>query len=268
MTIAINELLSKNIIYTSPESIRSGFLAPMFLRQKPNGSIRPIFKLKPLNQYIKLRRFRLINHYRIPGFLPRTCKRGPPKVSIIPFRRKDLFVEMPTLRTSFRSSSLQPVNELGGGASSKTRVAHTSLSRRFSDSGSVSPASRDPLSHGRTPPSTSWVASKHRKILLGSMSNKNLSRATVRHPQSTGKPSPHQSHTLTKFAQRPSEISSVVLTFVPESSRTAQLRGFRSVFGTPSSASSSDSGSHSIEELTQENSSNAPQAFPTSKSKA
>ncbi|KAI5747543.1 hypothetical protein M8J77_015831 [Diaphorina citri] len=69
MTIAINELLSKNIIYTSPESIRSGFLAPMFLRQKPNGSIRPIFNLKPLNQYIKLRRFRLINHYRIPGFL-------------------------------------------------------------------------------------------------------------------------------------------------------------------------------------------------------
>ncbi|KAI5707097.1 hypothetical protein M8J75_014430 [Diaphorina citri] len=119
---------------------------------------------------------------------------------------------MPTLRTSFRSSSLQPVNELGGGASSKTRVAHTSLSRRFPDSGSVSPASCDPLSHGRTPPSTSWVA----------------------------------------------KISSVVPTFVPESSRTAQLRGFRSAFGTPSSASSSHSGSHSIEELTQENSSNAP----------
>ncbi|KAI5748158.1 hypothetical protein M8J77_022466 [Diaphorina citri] len=54
------------------------------------------------------------------------------------------------------------------------------------------------------------------------------------------------------------EISSVVPTFVPESSRTAQLRGFRSAFGTPSSASSSHSGSHSIEELTQENSSNAP----------
>ncbi|KAI5699222.1 hypothetical protein M8J76_011662 [Diaphorina citri] len=167
MTIAINELLSKNIIYTSPESIRSGFLAPMFLRQKPNGSIRPIFNLKPLNQYIKLRRFRLINHYRIPGFL-----------------QEDDFLATIDLSEAY---------------------CHV------------------PVKEG------------HRRFL-----------------------SFHFEGKIYSWKCLPFGLASAPQAFSQLTNWVAELLRKQGAFGTPSSASSSHSGSHSIEELTQENSSNAP----------
>lgn len=47
-------------------SSKSGFLSPMFLRKKSDGSNRPIFNLKLLNKYLHPPRFRLINHHKIP----------------------------------------------------------------------------------------------------------------------------------------------------------------------------------------------------------
>lgn len=47
----------------------SGFLSPMFLRKKLDGSNRPIFNLKLLNEYLNPPKFRLINHQKIPLFL-------------------------------------------------------------------------------------------------------------------------------------------------------------------------------------------------------
>ncbi|KOB73346.1 Uncharacterized protein OBRU01_10887 [Operophtera brumata] len=47
----------------------SGFLSPMFLKKKPNGTFRQIFNLKVLNKYLKPKKFRLINCEKIPNFI-------------------------------------------------------------------------------------------------------------------------------------------------------------------------------------------------------
>lgn len=44
----------------------TGFLSPIFLRPKSDGTFRPIFDLRNLNFYLKPPRFRLLNHFRIP----------------------------------------------------------------------------------------------------------------------------------------------------------------------------------------------------------
>ncbi|KAI5754833.1 hypothetical protein M8J77_011918 [Diaphorina citri] len=69
MLIIIKELLTKDFIRPLPHSIKSGFISPMFVRLKANGSTRPIFNLRRLNNYIKVKRFHLINHFRVPQFL-------------------------------------------------------------------------------------------------------------------------------------------------------------------------------------------------------
>lgn len=47
-------------------SHKSGFLSPLFLRQKSDGSNRPIFDLRNLNNFLKPQKFRLITHFKIP----------------------------------------------------------------------------------------------------------------------------------------------------------------------------------------------------------
>lgn len=67
MSQIIKELLAKGII--APSTSTKGFLSHMFIRLKSNGEPRPIFNLSLLNSYLKLRKFRLISHFRIPTFL-------------------------------------------------------------------------------------------------------------------------------------------------------------------------------------------------------
>lgn len=67
MSEQIQKLLSIGAI-TKCNS-ESGFLSPLFLRQKTDGSNRPILNLKLLNLYLRPPRFRLINHHRIPSCL-------------------------------------------------------------------------------------------------------------------------------------------------------------------------------------------------------
>ncbi|XP_026677095.1 uncharacterized protein LOC113466147 [Diaphorina citri] len=67
MCMVVEELLRKGIV--APISTPSGFLSTMFIRLKANGSPRPIFNLSHLNGFLKLRRFRLLNHLKVPAFL-------------------------------------------------------------------------------------------------------------------------------------------------------------------------------------------------------
>lgn len=48
-----------------------GFLSRLFPVQKADGGIRPIFNLRGLNRYLHPRKFRLINHFKVPSFLQR-----------------------------------------------------------------------------------------------------------------------------------------------------------------------------------------------------
>lgn len=59
MSQQIENLLDVNAI--SINSFNSGYLSPIFLRQKPNGSHRLIFNLRSLNFYVHPPRFRLIS---------------------------------------------------------------------------------------------------------------------------------------------------------------------------------------------------------------
>lgn len=59
MSQEIDKLLKMRAI--SPNNYNSGYLSPIFLREKANGSHRLIFNLKRLNFYIRPPKFRLIN---------------------------------------------------------------------------------------------------------------------------------------------------------------------------------------------------------------
>uniref|UniRef100_A0A8D9BRF4 Polyprotein P3 n=1 Tax=Cacopsylla melanoneura TaxID=428564 RepID=A0A8D9BRF4_9HEMI len=67
MSIVISEMLKKGIVTETRET--SGFISHMFLRLKANGKPRPIFNLSHLNTFLALKRFRLINHFKLPKFL-------------------------------------------------------------------------------------------------------------------------------------------------------------------------------------------------------
>lgn len=51
---------------------KSGFLSPLFLRKKSDGSYRPIFDLRNLNFFLRPPKFRLLNHLKIPFCLNKT----------------------------------------------------------------------------------------------------------------------------------------------------------------------------------------------------
>uniref|UniRef100_A0A8D8SY95 Polyprotein P3 n=1 Tax=Cacopsylla melanoneura TaxID=428564 RepID=A0A8D8SY95_9HEMI len=67
MDAVIQSLLSQCII--SVASDLTGFVSPMFLVPREGDSARPIFNLKRLNEFLSTKKFRLINHQRIPSFL-------------------------------------------------------------------------------------------------------------------------------------------------------------------------------------------------------
>lgn len=67
MDSVVQSLLQSERIILSQEN--TGFVFPMFLTLKPDGSTRPVFNLKCLNTYLSLKKFRLISHIKIPSFL-------------------------------------------------------------------------------------------------------------------------------------------------------------------------------------------------------
>ncbi|CAG9138027.1 unnamed protein product [Plutella xylostella] len=67
MTNEIQKMLHNGAIRHSNHE--TGFLSTMFLRKKSDGTNRPIFNLKKLNQYVHAPQFKLLNHHRIPTVL-------------------------------------------------------------------------------------------------------------------------------------------------------------------------------------------------------
>jgi len=67
MDATILNLMESGVI--QPTQTARGFLSRLFLVLKPDGSLRPIFNLMRLNDYLATRKIRLINHYRVPAFL-------------------------------------------------------------------------------------------------------------------------------------------------------------------------------------------------------
>uniref|UniRef100_A0A0K8TC30 Reverse transcriptase domain-containing protein n=1 Tax=Lygus hesperus TaxID=30085 RepID=A0A0K8TC30_LYGHE len=67
MSEEVAKLLHSGTI--APTMSITGFISPMFLRRKQDGTKRPIFDLRHLNTFLSLRKFRLINHFKIPQFL-------------------------------------------------------------------------------------------------------------------------------------------------------------------------------------------------------
>ncbi|CAH2208385.1 jg649, partial [Pararge aegeria aegeria] len=67
MTILINQMKIQDVLEVADSS--PSFLSTMFLVPKSNGSYRPIFNLRALNEFVSTDRFKLINIYRIPDFL-------------------------------------------------------------------------------------------------------------------------------------------------------------------------------------------------------
>ncbi|KAJ8708471.1 hypothetical protein PYW07_010596 [Mythimna separata] len=63
----IQTLIQQKVLEIS--TVQAGFLSTMFPVPKPNNKVRPIINLKGLNKFLTPKKFRLLNHFRVPHFL-------------------------------------------------------------------------------------------------------------------------------------------------------------------------------------------------------
>jgi hypothetical protein len=68
LTEEIQKLMEKGAVEVAPET-ETGFLGHLFLRQKKDGSYRPIFNLKMLNVFIRYQHFKMENLSSLVGLL-------------------------------------------------------------------------------------------------------------------------------------------------------------------------------------------------------
>lgn len=68
MSRVIKDLLDQHVLQPVVRKTPS-FISKLFLRKKSDGSIRPIFDLRKLNNFVKIKHFQLISHTSIPEFI-------------------------------------------------------------------------------------------------------------------------------------------------------------------------------------------------------
>lgn len=67
MDSEIDTLISQGILEDCHSPV--GYLSKMFPIPKPDGSLRSIINLRGLNRYLHPKKFRLLNHFKVPDFL-------------------------------------------------------------------------------------------------------------------------------------------------------------------------------------------------------
>ncbi|KPI95220.1 Transposon Ty3-I Gag-Pol polyprotein [Papilio xuthus] len=67
MTQLIKNMIDTHVLEKA--EINPSYLSTFFLVPKTDGSFRPIFNLKRLNRFVKLKGFQLFSHFRVPSFL-------------------------------------------------------------------------------------------------------------------------------------------------------------------------------------------------------
>uniref|UniRef100_A0A2A4K1K2 Reverse transcriptase domain-containing protein n=1 Tax=Heliothis virescens TaxID=7102 RepID=A0A2A4K1K2_HELVI len=63
----IQTLIQQKVLEIS--TVQTGFLSTMFPVPKPDNKVRPIINLKGLNKFLTPKKFRLLNHFKVPHFL-------------------------------------------------------------------------------------------------------------------------------------------------------------------------------------------------------
>jgi hypothetical protein len=67
MRVHFNRMLEEEVMMRAKPS--HSFISRMFLVPKSDGSTRPVLNLRPLNEFLKVSSFQLINCQQVPGFL-------------------------------------------------------------------------------------------------------------------------------------------------------------------------------------------------------
>ncbi|KAI5631181.1 reverse transcriptase (RNA-dependent DNA polymerase) domain-containing protein [Phthorimaea operculella] len=69
MSAEISKMVKTGVLRKAPRSLVSGHVSRIFLVPKSDGTNRPIFDLRNLNDYLKPKKFYLPSHFTVPEFL-------------------------------------------------------------------------------------------------------------------------------------------------------------------------------------------------------
>lgn len=69
MSLEISKMVNLGVLRIVPQYTESGLVSKMFLIPKGDGSNRPIFDLRKLNEYLCPKKFNLISHFIIPDLI-------------------------------------------------------------------------------------------------------------------------------------------------------------------------------------------------------
>lgn len=154
MEVIINQLVRMGVLERAP--FRPSFVSQIFLIPKGDASMRPIFNLKSLNNYVFVDKFRLINVHKKVSFLQPGDWLAKIDLSNAYFHlpvseahrcflrviyKGHLWQMTPTFRPSMYTENFRISNELGGTSSSEGRHSNCGVLRRLSISlsGSAAP---------------------------------------------------------------------------------------------------------------------------------
>lgn len=173
----------------------------------------------------------------------------PPEIPLVPLQRKNVLMEMPSLRPGIGPPSLQSTHQLGGGSPSKTRTSNHRLLRRFPTGCSILRRA----SHENQIDSVSFadfgLADQSVQISSRSIAYKNLPRPGLEYHIPKRVTSRRQNPKLAEPNFPPSKKTALVTSLLPKTSGPTKLRGLCDPTGTTSLATLPTSCSYVTEAL-------------------